>query len=146
MVVQKVVQKGFTLIELMIVVAIIGILASLALPAYQDYIARAQISEAVNFLQGSKTPLAEYYNDRGVWPSAASDVISGLSGRYTSMITLGGATGTVGTLSVEARMKSSNVNTLITAGTLILTTPDAKQFSCTSGNVSARFRPSVCRS
>ena len=68
-----------------------------------------------------------------------------LSGKYVSLITFGGAAGTLGTLSVEARMKAANVNTMITQGTLILTTSDAKQFSCTSGNIAARFRPSVCR-
>ncbi len=141
-----IVQRGFTLIELMIVVAIIGILASLALPAYQDYIARSQVSEAINLTAGGRTPLAEYFNDKGFWPTTASDVMGNLSGRYVSMITFGGAVGAVGTLSVEARMKPANVNTMITQGTLILTTSDAKQFSCTSGNIPLRFRPSVCRS
>src|SRR5512147_2942115 len=138
-------QKGFTLIELMIVVAIIGILAAVAIPAYQDYIARAQVSEAVSLTAGGKTPLAEYFNDKGVWPAAASDVIGNLSGKYVSTITLAGATGTTGTISVEARIKDSGVNSAITTGTLILTSPDGKQWSCTSGNLGPKFRPASCR-
>ena len=141
----KTLQKGFTLIELMIVVAIIGILAAVAIPAYQDYIARSQVSEAVSLTAGGKTPMAEYFNDKGVWPQAASDVIGNQNGKYVSWITLGGAVTTVGTISIEARMKDTTVNTAITGGTLIIITSDAKSFSCTGGNLASRFRPSACR-
>jgi len=140
------IQKGFTLIELMIVVAIIGILAAVAIPAYQDYIARSQVSEAVSLTAGGKTPLAEYYNDKGIWPAAASDVMGNLAGKYVSVITLtGSAVNTLGTISVEARMKGTGVNSAITQGTLILTSVDAKQWSCTSGNIGPKYRPSSCR-
>jgi type IV pilus assembly protein PilA len=140
------IQKGFTLIELMIVVAIIGILAAVAIPAYQDYIARSQVSEAVSLNAGGKTPLAEYFNDKGNWPVAASDVMGNRAGKYVSVITLGGATNATGTISVEARMKNAGINSAITGGTLILTSNDAKQWSCTSGDLGPKYRPASCRS
>ncbi|ENV2092564.1 pilin, partial [Neisseria gonorrhoeae] len=62
-------QKGFTLIELMIVIAIVGILAAVALPAYQDYTARAQVSEAILLAEGQKSAVTEYYLNHGKWPS-----------------------------------------------------------------------------
>jgi type IV pilus assembly protein PilA len=139
-------QKGFTLIELMIVVAIIGILAAVAIPAYQDYIARSQVSEAVSLTAGGKTPLAEFYADKGVWPSTADIVMGNLGGKYVSNITLGGNTGTTGTIQVVASMKDSGVNSNITASTLILTSNDGKSWSCTSGTVSSKYRPAACRS
>jgi type IV pilus assembly protein PilA len=138
-------QKGFTLIELMIVVAIIGILAAVAIPAYQDYIARSQVSEAVSLTAGGKTPLAEYFNDKGTWPTAASDVMGNLNGKYVSAITIAAGGNTTNTVSLEARMKDSGVNSAVTQGTLLLTSADGKQWSCTGGNLGAKYRPASCR-
>jgi type IV pilus assembly protein PilA len=91
---KKQMQQGFTLIELMIVVAIIGILAAVAIPAYQDYLARAQVSEAVSLMGATKSALAEYIGDKGTWPLSLSDVVGGTSGRYTDSVS-GVNTGTV---------------------------------------------------
>jgi type IV pilus assembly protein PilA len=144
-------QKGFTLIELMIVVAIIGILASVAIPAYQDYIARAQVSEAVSLLSAGKMSLAEYFGDKTAWPSAAGEVYGTLSGKYTATIAiLASATTGGGALTIEATMKTSGVNTAITSGTVgLMTTDGGKNWNCTSAGttlaLSGKYLPGVCR-
>ncbi|RGA57887.1 prepilin-type cleavage/methylation domain-containing protein [Neisseria meningitidis] len=83
-------QKGFTLIELMIVIAIVGILAAVALPAYQDYTARAQVSEAILLAEGQKSAVTEYYLNHGIWPgdnsSAGVASSSTIKGKYVEKV------------------------------------------------------------
>ncbi|EMS2660492.1 pilin, partial [Neisseria gonorrhoeae] len=84
-------QKGFTLIELMIVIAIVGILAAVALPAYQDYTARAQVSEAILLAEGQKSAVTEYYLNHGIWPkdNASAGVASSptdIKGKYVKEV------------------------------------------------------------
>jgi type IV pilus assembly protein PilA len=86
----KQVQKGFTLIELMIVVAIIGILAAIAIPAYQDYTIRSQVTEGLNLAGAVKASVAEFYAQNGTWPATLTelglDIDNPPSGKYVSEV------------------------------------------------------------
>ncbi len=100
-------QKGFTLIELMIVIAIVGILAAVALPAYQDYTARAQVSEAILLAEGQKSAVTEYYLNHGKWPenndSAGVASASTIKGKYVEKVEVANGV-------VTAQMNPSGVN------------------------------------
>ncbi|EMU4444062.1 pilin [Neisseria gonorrhoeae] len=100
-------QKGFTLIELMIVIAIVGILAAVALPAYQDYTARAQVSEAILLAEGQKSAVTEYYLNHGKWPkdngSAGVASASTIKGKYVKEVKVENGV-------VTAQMASTGVN------------------------------------
>ncbi|EPI4431389.1 pilin, partial [Neisseria gonorrhoeae] len=101
-------QKGFTLIELMIVIAIVGILAAVALPAYQDYTARAQVSEAILLAEGQKSAVAGYYLNHGKWPenndkAGVASPATDIKGKYVKEVKVENGV-------VTATMKSDGVN------------------------------------
>jgi type IV pilus assembly protein PilA len=100
----KSIQKGFTLIELMIVVAIIGILAAIAIPAYQDYTIRSQITEGLNLAGAVKAEIAEFYAQNGAWPT-----------------TLGPGVGTLGHTALEVPRGKYVSGVAVTTGLITIT-------------------------
>ena len=145
-------QKGFTLIELMIVVAIIGILAAIAIPAYQEYIARSQASEALQLLGGAKAPMAEFFGDKGRWPAGPGSVMGNLAGKYVTSIYYSSGSPSSPTnleLSIEALFKSTGVSKLIQGKTMLyLTTNGGRIWRCQAGGaaiVDAKFLPASCK-
>jgi type IV pilus assembly protein PilA len=109
----KTIQKGFTLIELMIVVAIIGILAAIAIPAYQNYTIRAQVTEGISLADTFKTAIAEFYQNLGTWPTGTSVAGSATTipmpgtttGKYTTGITVVGGVVTIAYGGAQANAK-----------------------------------------
>jgi type IV pilus assembly protein PilA len=137
----KKVQQGFTLIELMIVVAIIGILAAIAIPAYQDYIARSQVTEAIDLLGGAKTPVEESYGTNGTFPTSLTSLGVRVAGKYVSNISVTPATATL-----TATMKSSGVNSNISGATIdfVYSTADGT-WTCQKNSIDNKYLPSACK-
>ncbi|HEZ1643943.1 TPA: pilin [Neisseria meningitidis] len=155
-------QKGFTLIELMIVIAIVGILAAVALPAYQDYTARAQVSEAILLAEGQKSAVTEYYLNHGIWPknntsAGVASTATDIKGKYVQSVTVANGV-------ITATMLSSGVNKEIQGKKLSLwakrqagsvkwfcgqpvtrdaTATDVK--ADTTDNINTKHLPSTCR-
>ena len=151
-------QKGFTLIELMIVVAIIGILAAIAIPAYQNYIARAQAAEALNILGGLKTPVVEAVSNNGMANACSTAAATGtganavpagalngltLSGQYVASVTATPAT-TVSCALLATFKTGNGINDKVSGQTVTFTyTAATGAWACTS-NLDAAVRPKSC--
>ncbi len=145
----KSMQKGFTLIELMIVVAIIAILAAIAIPQYQNYITKTQFTESQTIADGLKTPIVEFSNQNGSCPTNTSGgFLPGASykGKYVASVAVGG---TYPTCTVTATFKATgSVSQPLGGQTTILTgtvNGGTVSWTCSATGIPDKYLPQVCR-
>lgn len=141
----KKMQQGFTLIELMIVVAIIGILAAVAIPAYSDYTTRAKITEGINLAASAKSSVSEFRLSTARFPSdnLNAGLATTISSQYVTSIVVA-SNGGLGEITITFNGSSGATanDTMIMLGTF---TNGTVAWTCSGGTLSDRFRPSNCR-
>ena len=139
---------GFTILEVMLVVAVIGIMAAVAFPAYLAYPPRAQIAEAINMLSASRHAALEYRANGGKWPQAIDEIMGGGSGKYTASVSVY-QDGNAASFVLMARMSAVGTAAEIRGATLVLTTTDdGATWSCAAGGpspVRTEYLPGSCR-
>lgn len=138
-------QKGFTLIELMIVVAIIGILAAVALPAYQDYTVRAKVSEVILAASSAKTAVAEAAQIGSAMPSTTTSVVDSQSSTYVASVGYSKSSDSVGVITVTTSNRDSKISgvTVLMSGTL--QTNGQVVWQCGPGSINVKYLPSSCK-
>ncbi|MFZ6724136.1 pilin [Undibacterium sp. MH2W] len=137
-------QKGFTLIELMIVVAIIGILAAVALPAYKDYTVRAKVSEVILAASAGKDAVAEFYAYNNAFPAATSLTLATQSTKYVASVAQSAGIITATASAAEPAMSSG---TIVLTPTAPATTGGAVTWTCNTGTtaIPTNYLPASCR-
>lgn len=136
----KKMQKGFTLIELMIVVAIIGILAAVAIPAYQDYTTRAKVSEGVAMAAAAKASVSEFRISLAAWPD--NNTSAGITSPDTNYVTAVAVDNSTITVSFKSAAGVTAGSTIVFRGTL---SGGSVTWTCTGGDVDDKYRPANCR-
>lgn len=143
----KTMQKGFTLIELMIVVAIIGILAAIAIPQYNDYTAKAQASEGPSLVDGLKTPIVELISNGGNAACTTANLTTAgavLAGKYVQTITAAPSGATACDVSVTYKAAPA-ANSAIAGTTMVINYESATgAWSCTAWGGTAATKPKIC--
>ncbi|MDB5818265.1 MAG: hypothetical protein JWQ11_1905 [Rhizobacter sp.] len=143
----KRVQQGFTLIELMIVVAIIGILAAVALPAYRDYTVRAKVSELILAASSAKTAVSELVNSNGVFPSTASGqaAFTPQASKYVANVAYAYSSDTAASITVTSTTADSAISGVTLALNGLATSTGQITWTCAAGTIAAKYLPSSCK-